>query len=575
MSKIESRSYTNTLKQVRVKKAAAGGAGNPYRIAIGGNCNARFLEPGLRLAMMQEGLTPILHECDHDSWIGACLNPEFKTDAWIIWLSAMGVSGGGIERRQLDLAAINQAISVTLERGERVVVILPETIDIALDGFSPFAVWNSDLRDAVKKALPDGTFAINPDLVALADNVPNWFAPAYWSLAKLPLHPDAATVLARNAGEVILRSRLPLVKAVIVDLDNTLWGGVIGEDGVENIRLDPGGDGQPYLQMQRLLKDFSDQGIPLAVVSKNNPEDAPIPFKKIDSMILTENDFVAFHAGWDSKYLSIQAIVDELSIGIDTVCFIDDSPHERDEARAFLPRLIVPELPEKPELRPSALLDTGLFTKPATSKEDLARIGFYKDEAKRREHSETYQDWVGYLTSLEMQVGALPVSSSNLQRVTSLVHKTNQFNLTNRRHDSAQIKVIAEDPDWFAYCYTLNDRFGSSGIIGTMLAHANREDVEIDTWLISCRVINRQVELAMFDHLIQWMSGRGATRLAACYKPTAQNKLVENLLADLQLEHMTSDDAGEHYMVNNPVAPDHCASLNVTTADSQQNNDRM
>lgn len=560
--------YTATLKAVRKAAADNDGTAKPYRVAIGGNCNMRFLDPGLRLALMGDNLAPTVHECDYDSWIGACLAPPFETDAWIIWLSALGFSNGGIERRELDTDALHQAIAAALGRGERVVVILPETIDLALDGFSPYAVWNRDLRRAVGTALPEGALTVDPDQIAIASPHKNWFAPTYWSLGKLPLHPDAATLLAHRAADIILRSRRALVKAVIVDLDNTLWGGVIGEDGIENIRLDPGGDGRPYLQMQRLLKDLSDQGIPLAVVSKNNPADARAPFQKIDSMILKEEDFVAFHAGWDSKFHAIQSIVEQLSIGMNTVCFVDDSPHERDEARAFLPSLIVPDLPENPELRPAALVNSGLFLKPTTSQEDLARVGFYKDEARRREHSETFRDWTGYLTSLEMQGEAHPIAPGNLQRVSSLIHKTNQFNLTNRRHDSAQIKAMVTNPDWFTYCYTLNDRFGSAGIIGVLLAYTNGETAEIDTWLMSCRVINRQVELAMFDHLLQWMGEKGLTQLSACYVPTAQNILVANLLSDLKLTHMASDDAGEHYSGTGIEPPDHCVTLTVVDTDT-------
>jgi len=564
----EMLTYTKALKQAREisrKPEDVVTGQSAYRIAIGGNCNARFLDPGLRVSFNRESLDTVIHECDYDSWVGDCLKPSFETDAWVIWLSTLGVANGGVARGQLDFIAINSALNAAIARGERVVVILPETMDVALDGFSQFSTWNDLLRRSLVDELPEEVLCIDPDRLALAGATQAWFAPTYWSLAKLPLHPDVATLLAMKAGEVLLRSRRALVKAVIVDLDNTLWGGVIGEDGIEGIRLDPNGDGRPYLQLQRMLKDLSDQGVPLAVVSKNNPSDAHSPFERCDEMILEEDDFVDFRAGWGSKFESIQSIVAELGIGMNTVCFIDDSPHERDEARAFLPDLIVPEMPENPEMRPAALMASGLFLRPTTSKEDLARVDFYKDEAKRRQHSETYPDWESYLSSLEMQVEARPISASNLQRVASLVQKTNQFNLTNRRHDSARIMAMAEDPNWFTYCYALNDRFGSAGIVGVLLAHAEIDAVEIDSWLLSCRVINRQVELVMFDHLLKWMNDHGHTRLSASYLPTSQNVVIKDLLPDLGLRFRSSDDTGEHYAGEAPAPPDYCAALNITS----------
>ncbi len=564
---MEALSYTAALKQVRSLNQNPGGtdtADTKYQVSIGGNCNVRFLEPGLRVAFGREGLAATIHECGYDSWIADCYQPQTKTDAWVIWLSSSGLSNGGITRGQMDISAIHDALSAALARGERVVVILPETIDVALDGFSQFAAWNRDLRRVAEEAFPDGVLLIDPDRIALAGESHNWFAPSYWSLAKLPLHPDAATLLAQKAAELVLRSRRPIVKAVIVDLDNTLWGGVIGEDGIEGIRLDPASDGRPYLQLQQILKDISEQGVPLAVVSKNNPADAQAPFEQCDEMILRRDDFAAFHAGWGNKFEAIQTIVENLGIGMDTVCFIDDSPHERDEARAFLPELIVPELPENPESRPAALVTSGLFLKPTVSSEDLARVGFYKDNAKRQQHSEKFTDWNSYLASLEMRVEAQVVSAANLQRVTSLVQKTNQFNLTNRRHDSAQIKALASDPNWFTYCYTLSDRFGAAGIIGVMLAHADKGEVEIDTWLLSCRVINRQAELAMFDHLLQWMTKRDITRLSATYVPTPQNVLIENLLSDLSLKLADSDGDGMRYTGVGIERPEYCATLELT-----------
>jgi FkbH-like protein len=561
--------YAQALKELKLLGPAARDSisgQSQHVIAIGGNCNVRFLEPGLKVAFASERLSVTIHECDYDAWLGECLHPSVKVEAWVIWLSALGYCRGGISRAVVDKDSMRQALQACVDRGERVIVIGPETIDLALDGFSPFAIWNRGVRNDVSKALPGDVLTIDPDQVVLGKGVDNWYAPSYWTLAKAALHPDAATALANRAANLLLRSRKMRIKAIVVDLDNTLWGGVVGEDGADSVSLDPSGEGMPYLRMQRLLKDFASQGIPLAVVSKNNPDDARAPFRIRDEMILKEDDFVAFHATWDSKHVWIRSVVDTLNIGLDTVCFIDDSQHERFEAATFLPSLIIPDLPVDPELRPAALVNSGLFLKPMMDEEDRKRVEFYKEEAQRRTHGEGFADRDAYLRSLGMTLQVHPVGRPNLQRVGALVQKTNQFNLSNRRHSAAFIKEISDNPSWYTYCYSVADRFGAAGIVGVIFAQLVGTAVIIDTWLMSCRVINRKVEHAMFSHLLGWMRARGARELKATYVASAKNSVIASLLSELGLVHTGTDQNGAHFVGMDVQEPPQCIVINDSEA---------
>jgi len=268
----------------------------------------------------------------------------------------------------------------------------------------------------------------------------------------------------------------------------------------------------------------------LAVASKNNPDDALSVFERRPEMILKRDDLLHFEVNWSSKADSVRRIARDLKIGLDAICFIDDSVHERAEMRQLLPDVIVPELPEAPEERMTFLHETRLFLKPIVREDDIKRIGSYRADAGRRQREETALDRDAYLAGLHMRLSARPIERSGLSRAAELVQKTNQFNLTNRRHSEKRILEIAETAGAYAYSFDLADVFGESGTIGVILALPDRRTdgiwLEIDSFVMSCRVINRTVERAMFAHLIDWARARGTSGLRGRYVPSARNALV-------------------------------------------------
>jgi FkbH-like protein len=330
-----------------------------------------------------------------------------------------------------------------------------------------------------------------------------------------------------------VRAVLGLTRKVLVtDLDNTLWSGVIGEDGLDGIGLGPGKpEGEAHLDLQKYLLDLKRRGILLAVCSKNNLEEAQSPFLKHPHTALRLEDFAAFRANWDDKASNLRAIASELSLGLDSFVFLDDNPLEREWVRSQLPEVAVVELGTSP-FHYVRQLDRGRhFEALSLSGEDLARAELYRVEAQRESLRASSDSLDTFLEKLQLEASVEGVTPKNLARVTQLVNKTNQFNLTTRRYTEAQVQAISEDPSGWAGAFQMSDRMGSYGLIGVLFCRSTgAREWEIDTWLMSCRTLGRQMEKFMFDRLMDAAIDRRIRRIRGVYRPTKKNELVKGLL---------------------------------------------
>jgi FkbH-like protein len=321
-------------------------------------------------------------------------------------------------------------------------------------------------------------------------------------------------------------------KVLVTDLDNTLWGGVIGEDGLDGIRVGPGSpEGEAYLNLQHYMLDLKRRGILLAVCSKNNLEDAQLPFLRHAHMALRLEDFAAFHANWEDKAANLQAIARELSLGLDSFVFFDDNPLEREWIHSQLPQVAVVELGPSPFYFLRQLDRGRYFETLSLSAEDLARADQYRIEAQReslRAYAASLDD---FLQNLQLRATVEEVTEKNLARVAQLVNKTNQFNVTTRRYTEAQLHAIVQDRQAWIRTFQLSDRMASYGLIGVLFCRPadSRDTWEIDTWLMSCRALGRQMEKFMFDRLIEAAIARRIRRIVGVYRPTAKNGLVKEL----------------------------------------------
>jgi FkbH-like protein len=350
-----------------------------------------------------------------------------------------------------------------------------------------------------------------------------WYDERKWLSVRLPC---AATQLPRLACEW-LRYLQPLsgrvAKVVVVDLDNTIWGGVVGEDGLGGIRLGKEHPGAAYREFQRGLLDLTRRGILLAIASKNNPADAMEVLEQHPGMLLRPHHFSAMRINWNEKTDSLREIAAELNVGLDALAFVDDNPVERHRVRVELPEVMVIDLPEDPWHYAAKIRDCPLFERLSLSEEDRHRTAYYAAEQQRAVLETSCVTREDFLRSLQ-QVGEIaPVNQGTLTRVAQLTQKTNQFNLTTRRYTEQQIEELARQPDCQVLSIRVKDRYSDNGLVGVAITRDCGDVCELDTFLLSCRVIGRGVETAFLARLAGEARLRGKTRLEGWFLPTKKN----------------------------------------------------
>lgn len=374
-----------------------------------------------------------------------------------------------------------------------------------------------------------------------------WEDPANWYLYKYALSMDAIPDLCHNISQIIKSIYGKNKKALVLDLDNTLWGGVIGDDGVENIQLGiENPKGMAYSAFQEYLKGVAELGVMLTACSKNEEKTAESGFSH-PSSILKRNDFIAFKANWDPKHSNIEAIAKEINIGIDSLVFVDDNPAEREIVKGFLPNVEVVNI-STPEHYIRELDRNGFFEITSLSPEDLLRNETYKQNAARESFQTAFTDYEEYLKSLNMVFHVGSFTDSNIQRVTQLINKTNQFNFTTRRYTETEITDIAKNSSYLTFWGRLEDRFGDNGIVTAMIVKIDGKQAVIDLWVMSCRVFKRDIEYALLDCLIQKLKEKGVEKLIGMYRQTAKNIILKDFYADLGFTRM--DTLEENYSID-------------------------
>jgi FkbH-like protein len=354
-----------------------------------------------------------------------------------------------------------------------------------------------------------------------------WDDSRYFHQAKLPCSPEMLVDYAYDLSGIILSLRGQARKCLVLDLDNTLWGGVIGDDGLAGIRLGQGDpEGEAFIAFQKYAKALKERGVILAVCSKNTESVAREVFEKHEEMVLRLGDISCFMANWEDKAGNIKRIAEQLNIGMNSLVFVDDNPAERAIVRDVCPDVAVPEMPEDPAEYVEALDRYRYFETMTISAEDLQRTAFYRASTERETLEASATDMDSFLISLELRAKVVPISAANLERSAQLIGRSNQFNLTTRRYSTADLQAMLKKPDWVTRTISLKDRFGDNGLISVVLANIEQESLRIDTWLMSCRVLKRGVERLQLDDLAEIARARGLSKIVGEYIPTAKNALV-------------------------------------------------
>lgn len=373
-----------------------------------------------------------------------------------------------------------------------------------------------------------------------------WSDPFYWHMYKYAVAVPAIPEFAYNLANIIKSVYGKNKKGFVLDLDNTLWGGVVGDDGADGIEIGQETSmAQLYSEFQSYLKAHKDLGVVLSVNSKNDEENALAGLNRPDS-VLKPDDFIVMKANWEPKDRNLVNIAKELNLGADSMVFIDDNPAEQHIVREMVPGVAVPEI-GSPEQYLQRIDRSGFFEVTNLSEDDLKRNEMYQENAKRSRLEASFADYSEYLLSLEMKAEILPFSSLYMSRIAQLTNKSNQFNLTTRRCSQTELGEIAANDRYITLYGKLEDKFGDNGVVSVIFGHIDEADCttfHIDLWLMSCRVLKRDMEFAMMDELAARCKMRGITTIYSYYYPSAKNKMVKDFYALQGFEKIQEDETG-------------------------------
>lgn len=471
-----------------------------------------------------------------------------------IWFYQVPVNSDSVQLAQ-EIESFNAKLDLVLDAaGDRPFIIFSlvnlyklrlsgnETaVEEAVADFNSHAVRLAATRNNVKW-VDFSEFTSRYDAYMLL----NW---KYYFMSQTMLNPklahDFQNWWERVQDEFVLQRK----KCLVLDLDNTLWGGVLGEDGVDGIQL--GGDypGKAYSYWQKALLQLSLRGVILAVCSKNNESDVQEAWDNNTAMVLKREHFGALRINWQDKATNIQALADELNIGLDSMVFVDDNPAERELVKRLLPQVEVPDFPEKPHQLMTffkELVDK-YFRIYAVTAEDLAKTSQYRANALRKAEQSRFTDFEDYLYSLDIAIDVSRVDSHNLPRIAQMTQKTNQFNLTTRRYTEDQVQQLV-NKGWHVFCMAVRDRFGDNGITGTVfLEPVDDVTVNVDTLLLSCRILGRGIEEAFFKTVLNLLRLDGYRTVRASYLPTAKNGQTADFYDRMGMNCVACDDGNKRY----------------------------
>jgi len=528
----------------------------PFKLAILSNSTFDLIVPALVATAARHGIALEVIQPSYDQAAQEALTPDSrvnssKPDAVLFALDYRAIplklSLGDREASSATIQGVIgylQTLGNGIKANSNAVCIFQtfapavETLFGSLDRALQGTMRN--LIDGINRELAEyviGSGDVLLDVAAVAETVglADWHNTQLWNMAKFPFADELIPLYADHVARTVAAIRGKSGKVLILDLDNTIWGGVIGDDGLEGIHIAQGdARGEAHLAVQRLALDLRQRGIVLAVSSKNTDEVAREPFEKHPEMLLKLDHIAVFQANWNDKATNIQAIADELSLGLDSMVFLDDNPAERGLVRKLLPQVRVPELPEDPAYYARTLAAAGYFEAVAFASEDLKRAGFYQDNAKRASLQKQVGGVDAYLASLDMTIAFQPFDATGRARIVQLINKSNQYNLTTRRYTDPEVTEAENDPEVFTLQVRLADIFGDNGMIGVVICRPGEAGVwEIDTWLMSCRVLGRKVEHMVLREVLEHARAAGIVKLSGTYRPTDRNKLVVDHYAKL------------------------------------------
>lgn len=536
--------YSFRELQKACKKEAGG---KEIRLAVLGNCATQFFSQAVKGYGRLSGLNLTVFDADYNQIATQLLNPSsevygFGADKILIWLCTEKI----YEEYLAEEVSLRNAFAETymqkiqhywdlIENNSKAQILQMNFFEIddkALGNYSSkmdftFIYQIRKLNYLLAEAEAKNGKVYPVDALSLQLNLGRdfFFDAALYYHAKMSVSMDALPYLAKAVIDVVNAMDGKIKKCVILDLDNTLWGGIIGDDGMGGIEIGEYGKGHVFTNLQRWIKQLKDCGIILAVCSKNEADIAREPFEKHEEMILRLSDISIFVANWNDKASNIKMIQESLNIGMDSMVFLDDNPVERNLVKEKCPDIEVPELPKDPALWLDFLQRKNYFETASYTGSGSDRTKLYQREFKRKSHQQSFETIDDYLQNLMMEGRAKAFEPVKYPRIAQLTQRTNQFNLRTVRYTEDDIKRLAEDKGFITLYYTLKDKFGDYGLVSVViLKKTSEKELFVDTWLMSCRVFKRGMEEFVMNHVVQTAKENGFETISSQYIPTKKIK---------------------------------------------------
>ena len=542
------------------------------RLALLSSCTVDHLPAAIRVAGIRRQLNIEVYTGGYGQYRQELLDPssglhKFRPNMILLSLTSRAVLGDvpvSITREALDQAIsaeISDLASLWNAARDRMgaTVIQQSFLDVTEPLFgshdrlvpgSPSQVVSCLNDQSASAAASEGVLWLDIARSSAREGLDAWFDVRQWLQGKIEIAPQSAPEYGDLAARLIAAQVGQSRKCLVFDLDNTLWGGVIGDDGLEGIALGEGcAVGEAHLALQRYARLLKARGVILAVCSKNEMSIAESAFRDHPEMLLERSDFAAFVANWADKAENLRSIAKHLNIGLDSMVFVDDNPVERARIRESLPMVAVPELPADVSGYVPCVANAGYFEAVSFTEDDQARADQYAANVQREAVRQTAQSMDEFLRGLDMRVDYGPFTPVDLPRITQLFNKTNQFNTTTQRYSQEDVTRFGEDSDAITLHFRLTDRFGDNGLVSAMVLQrvpAEENTFEIKNWVMSCRVFGRQLENEVMNIVVDVASNYGAKTLRADYIATQKNTVISDLygrLAFARIDEPTQDDA--------------------------------
>lgn len=547
-----------------------------YRLAILRSFTVEPLVPLLRASCFNAGINLDVNVGDFNAYTQEIIDPnsslyKFEADAVVLAVQTRDIAPDlyeGFTGLGSEIKAAAQSRVITRYReliasfrehssAQLIIHTLEEPAPSPEDGrgtepdeFQPAIV--RDVNGELQRLASEhaGVYLLDYDALVAKHGRGQWHDERKWLMARLPIAAAHLNDMVREWMRFIHPLSGKIAKALAVDLDNTLWGGVIGEDELAGIRLSAESGGAAYQAVQRVLLDLHARGVLLCICSKNNPEDALDALKNHPDMLVNPSDFSAMRIDWNDKSESLRALADELNIGIDALAFLDDNPVERARVCAELPEVMVIELPDDPAGFAQALAENPIFSRLSLTLEDRERPAYYAASRKREEKKRSALTAEDFFNDLQQEALVATLTPAMYQRVAQLTQKTNQFNLTTRRYSEREIERLNSLPGWHVSTLRVRDRYGDNGLVGVAIVQACDSVWEIDTFLLSCRVIGRTVETALLAQLAAQAREHGARELRGRFIPTKKNIPASDFYSRHGFTLLESDELGSKWTLN-------------------------